>query len=281
MGIRLIALDMDGTLMDESHVTVGPRNRAALARCARLGVELVLASGRPLALMEETARELGVRYAISANGGAVWDLKEGRRLASRAIPPEQAEEILHILTDYPIPVEVYCQGRACVDPATWRLEGYEKQPKSFLAFRAARNAECGDLRRATAGRQVEKFNVDNLPQIYLEPILKRLEPLRSGITVNYIACYDNLEISRADATKGAALADLCAELGIGAEEVMAFGDSDNDADMLAWAGWSFAMANGEPAALAAARYRTASNAEEGVALAVERYVLAWDAEGEN
>lgn len=271
MAVRLIALDMDGTLMDESHIHVSARNIRALQGAAALGIHIVLASGRPLALMTDTARELGcVRYVISANGGAVWDLAENRRIVSRAIEPAQAAEILRVLTEYPIAAEAYCAGKAHVDRRTWRLDRYEKQPPAFLAFRAARNETVEDLAAAVAGRPVEKFNVDGLPRPMAEEILARLEPIRAGLAVNYIACYDNLEISRSDATKGAALSSLCGRLGIGPEEVMAFGDSDNDVDMLSWAGASFAMKNGEPAAHAAARYQALSNGEDGVAVEVER-----------
>ena len=272
MELSLIALDMDGTLMDDSHIQVSPRNRSALERCALAGIELVLASGRPLALMVETARSLGVRYVISANGAAIWDLKQDRRMMDRAIPPEQAGPILSILTSYPIPAEAYSGGRAHVDARTWKLEGYAKQPGEFLSYRAARNAVEPDLCRALYGKAVEKFNVDNLPRATCDAILAQLAPYRAGLAINYIACYDNLEISRADATKGAALSWLCDTLGVPPSRVMAFGDSDNDADMLRWAGWSFAMGNAEPAALAAARYQTASNTQDGVAQAIERYV---------
>jgi len=275
MAVKLIALDMDGTLMDASHIHVSPRNRAALAQCAARGIHIVLASGRPLALMTDTARALGcVRYAISANGGAVWDLAENHSLFRRAIPPEQAKAILAILTSYPIAAEAYWGGRSHVDRHTWKLEGYEQQPAAFLRFRAERNVFEDDLNLALAGQAVEKFNVDNLPHHIRDEILQRLAPYQDNLAVNFIACYDNLEISRADATKGAALACLCDSLDIAAGEVMAFGDSDNDADMLRWAGRSYAMANGEPAALAAAKAVTASNGEDGVAVALEQAGLA-------
>ena len=65
---------------------------------------------------------------------------------------------------------------------------------------------------------------------------------------------------------------LSARLGLGPEQVMAFGDAGNDLEMLAWAGWSFAMANASVEAKKAARYETGSNAEGGVGMAVERWL---------
>jgi hydroxymethylpyrimidine pyrophosphatase-like HAD family hydrolase len=79
-----------------------------------------------------------------------------------------------------------------------------------------------------------------------------------------------LEISGTGVSKATTLARCCAERGITADEVVAFGDMPNDVDMLSWAGTSYAVANAHPAVLAAATYRTAANEEDGVALAIER-----------
>lgn len=274
MAVKLIALDMDGTLMDESHMGVSEENKNALLRAAQQGIHIVLASGRPLALMVDTARALGcVRYLISSNGGNVWDLQEERSLAVRAISAPQAANILSVLTDYPIATEVYCQGKAHVDAHTWTLDQYDKLPPSFLAFRAQCNTAVEDLNLHMAGKDVEKFNVDGITPQVRDAILARLEPLRHGLAVNYIPCYDNLEISRRDATKGTALAALCGVLDIPATAVMAVGDSANDVDMLTWATYSVAMDNGAPAAKAAAQYGTGPFYESGVAQAVERFVF--------
>ncbi|MEL7609101.1 MAG: Cof-type HAD-IIB family hydrolase [Bacillota bacterium] len=274
MGVKLIAVDMDGTLMDNSHIAVSGRNKAALREAAEQGIHIVLASGRPLALMTDTAAELAcVRYVITANGACVWDLKNDIRLADRSIPEEQTRRILDILTDYPIAAEVYCGGRTYVDRRTWRFDRYVKHPPEFLAFRAERNMVADDLKAAVTGLRAEKFNVDGISPEQMEAILARLSPFGDSLTINFIACYDNLEICRRDATKGNALKALCQALGIARDEVMAFGDSDNDADMLGWAEWSFFMSGGEAAAEAAARYQTEANTKDGIALAIEKHLF--------
>jgi hydroxymethylpyrimidine pyrophosphatase-like HAD family hydrolase len=81
--------------------------------------------------------------------------------------------------------------------------------------------------------------------------------------------YPEIECTAAEAEKGAALAAWCAERGIGAEDVIAFGDMPNDVSMLTWANRSFAMANAHAEALAAATDRAASCADDGVAQAIE------------
>ena len=84
---------------------------------------------------------------------------------------------------------------------------------------------------------------------------------------------ENLEFTAVGVNKGTAVQALSARLGLGPEQVMAFGDAGNDLELLSWAGWSFAMANATDQAKAAARYVTGSNTEAGVAMAVERYFL--------
>lgn len=82
-----------------------------------------------------------------------------------------------------------------------------------------------------------------------------------------------MELTATGVNKGSAVQALCAKLGLGPEQVMAFGDAGNDLELLRWAGWSFAMDNGSDEAKAAARYTTGTNREGGVGMAVEQYLL--------
>lgn len=135
------------------------------------------------------------------------------------------------------------------------------------------NLFCDDLYKRTVGKAVEKFNVDNMPQEILEKVLVRLNPIREHLAVQFIQCYDNLEINSKYATKGEVLKELCGQLEISANKVMAFGDSDNDVSMLLYAGESYAMSNGEEAAIKAAKYMAKANSEDGVAEVIEKRVL--------
>jgi Cof subfamily protein (haloacid dehalogenase superfamily) len=273
MSIRLIALDLDGTLMDADHVTVSPRNLAAIRAAAERGVEILLASGRPLSLMAEVAKTLGcVRYAIAANGASVADLGTGAVLDDRSIDEATTAALLSLFSEYPVPVEFYCEGYPYVD-GRWSAERYMKQPPAFMALRAAHNVPVDDLAAALRGRRAQKVNIDGISVPMRDEVLLRMAHLKD-LTHTYVSFYDNLEINRADATKGEALSQFCARRGIAPGEVMAFGDGDNDVRMLAWAGWSFAMENGDPRARAAARYTAPDHRESGVAQAIERYVLS-------
>ena len=84
---------------------------------------------------------------------------------------------------------------------------------------------------------------------------------------------ENMELTAPGVNKGSAVQALCEKLGLEPDQVMAFGDAGNDLELLAWAGWSFAMGNASSEAKAAARYTTGTNREGGVGMAVEQYLL--------
>lgn len=272
MGIKLIALDLDGTLLAPDHYTVTERNLRALRAAAERGVWIVPTSGRVLDLMRHVIETLGhVRYAISSNGAAVEDLETGERLWDRSITPETTEDIIDIMSPYEIPLEVYHMNQVYVNGRTWTAEAYNQLPPEFSALRYQTNVAVDDLRVALSGKTSEKINVDGIPAELSADLWRRVSGL-GGLTTTSSGP-GNLEINRADANKGAALEFLSEKLGIAREEVMAFGDGDNDAQMLAWAGCSFAMANGSQKARETARRVAASNRMDGVALAVEEFLL--------
>mgnify|MGYP001011877899 FL=1 len=109
--IRLIALDLDGTLLDDQK-QLSENNIQALAECARRGIQVVPATGRPAdGVPKELCAIPGVRYAITTNGGAVVDLETGRRLSQCVLSNEQALQILDIVRQYHVMYDPYVQGR--------------------------------------------------------------------------------------------------------------------------------------------------------------------------
>lgn len=279
MTIKLIALDMDGTLVDSTHVRISEKNKAVLQDCMNAGIHVVFATGRPLNLMKPLAQEIGIRYAITANGSGVWDIIDGKMLIGRTIPSADADKILKLLDSISgMPVEVYYDGAAHVDCRTWNFDDYVLQPRSFLDERAKYNVFHDNLVADALGNEVEKFNIDGMPRDLYDEAVAELRLLvdddaphrkiADDLDIHYNAKYENLEISRADAVKGDALADLCKMLGVMPEEVMAFGDSDNDLSMLEFAGESYAVANATDGVKKACKHVTLSNDDDGVAEAI-------------
>lgn len=272
MPIKLIALDMDGTLLSSDHVTVSARNLAALKAAADRGVQLAIASGRSWTLVRETVERLGcMHYAITANGANIRDIKASQTLGQIGMDREQCKAVVRVLHAHSLPYELYIDGETYVERGgveTVEVIGF---PENFMEMfrRVARQTDdmCAEVERGIP----EKFDVFYVPPDIRAQVEREIEA--TGPLANAGALENNMELNSAHANKGVALAKLCAELGIAPEEVMAFGDADNDPEMLSWAGWSFAMANGTEAAKAAAKYLAPPNTESGVGQMVEKYVL--------
>lgn len=267
MGIRLIAVDLDGTLLASDGATVPEENIRALRRAAEKGAEIVLASGRSLVMMEDAAAQLGcVNYTVSSLGAAVTDLKTGRQLAVQGLTPEQRRAIIAVLAPYEPLIEVYCDNRIYVE----REELERRPPESSFDFLRFRYDDRVDgLETVLGERMVEKVDADFFPdEAALEDARVKLEAL-GGLHVLTYPSHLHMEVSDAGATKSRGMQVLCGHLGISAEEVLALGDSDNDLDLFAWAGSSVAMANGSPLARQGADMVTVSNDEGGVARGVE------------
>ena len=267
MGIRLIAVDLDGTLLASDSATVPEENVRALRRAAEKGAEIVLASGRSLAMMRDAAEQLGcVNYAVASLGAAVTDLRTGRQLAVQGLTPEQRRAIIAVLAPYAPLIEVYCNNRIYVE-----REELERRPPEFsFDFLRLRYDDRVDGLDAVLGeRTVEKVDADFLPDLAaLEDVRVKLEAM-GGLHVLTYPRHLHMEVSDAGAPKSSGMRALCGYLGIAAGEVLALGDSDNDLDLFAWAGCSVAMANGSSLARQGADMVTVSNDEGGVARGVE------------
>lgn len=271
MDIRLIALDLDGTLLDHDHVTVPRRNIDALRSAHDRGVKIALASGRSWSLLAGAVEQLGcVDYGLCANGALVLEGATGRVLHSHAMPNAQALAIIDILQAEGIPFEVYCQGKNYVRLADKDLVRRHNLP-SYADFFEQVTTYPVDLAQALAGREVEKFNCFTVPSDKREAIEAAVRATGPVEVANAFGL--NMEFGLGGVTKGEGLQALCAHLGLGPEQVMAFGDAGNDLEMLTFAGWSFAMANGSAEAKARAKYPAPANTEAGVGQMVEKYVL--------
>lgn len=273
MPIKLIAMDMDGTLLDDDHATIPPRNIAALRSARERGVKLALASGRTWSILRDAAEQLGgVDYAIVANGAGIRDVASGEHIYENVIPHPQAVALIRALEREDLPFEIYCQGQNYLKETDVDRLGDGLLSPQFAKVYLKRGVKLvPDLVEALEGRGMEKINLFKATpeqQERLATIARAVGPVEISRALE-----SNMEFNVEGASKGTALAALAQRLGLEPMEVMAFGDALNDLTMLRWAGWSFAMGNAMPEARAAAKYTTATNHEAGVGQAVERFVL--------
>ncbi|MET7937056.1 Cof-type HAD-IIB family hydrolase [Streptomyces sp. NPDC005322] len=263
---RLIATDLDGTLLRDDK-TVSDRTVAALAAAEQAGIEVFFVTGRPARWMDVVSAHVhGHGLAICANGAAVVDLHQGGLLTE--IRPLAAAGALAV-------VGALREVAPGTSFAVERTGGIFYEPQ-YPPFHLDPGAVYGSA---------EKLLDDGFPHADT-PILKllahhpelapdaflQLAREAAGGHGDFTRSSPTalLEISGPGVSKASTLAQCCAERGITAEEVVAFGDMPNDLEMLSWAGTSYAMANAHPEVLAATTHRTGANTEDGVAAVIER-----------
>ncbi|MEO9329239.1 HAD family hydrolase [Gordonia aurantiaca] len=268
----LIASDVDGTLIDDEN-RVTPRTLAALAGARDAGVEFVLATGRPPRWIAEITDQFAgtdahVRYAVCANGAILYDAEHDRVLWSANLEPDIMVKLGEIAYRE-IPgcgIAAERAGRSAHDAATPPFvasAGYEH------AWLNPDHIEVGD--DEVFGEPAVKLLVRK-PDMPSGEMAERLRP-HVGDLAQVTFSTDNglIELSVPGTHKASGLARLCAETGLPADGLIAFGDMPNDVEMLTWASHGVAMAHGHRAALDAADEITVGNNDDGVARVLERW----------
>ena len=273
--IRLIALDLDGTLLD-SEKRIPPANYAALERACRAGALIVPATGRYFAAMPEAVRSLPfLRYAITINGARVSNADDSEVLYTADLPLAQALELMRWLDGLPVIYDCYMDNTGWMTGAMQRRAAEFSPDKHYLKMMRELRTPVPELKAflAARGHDVQKVQFfTNDPAVRAEVL--RTCAARFPGTVASASCPNNVEINHADATKGKALLGLCRALGIDPAQTISFGDGLNDIPMLRAAGISFAMGNAVESVRAAADEITADCDHDGVAAAVERFFPA-------
>lgn len=272
MDIRLIALDMDGTLLNDQK-ELSPGNRAALESCISHGIEIVPATGRPAAGIPEDMKKIaGIRYAILTNGARIENFREGRIIAQELMDWELAYEILEMISRYPVAYDPYIQGRGKME-ARFRnhLEDYGLPPAMQKLVLSSRDEVEDELALVKAWKvPVEKINIFTKDRKLRRELWEKIAQYKE-LAVTSSLDY-NVEINAAAATKGNALLQLAKHLGLKPEQTMAMGDGSNDLSMIEAAGVGVAMANGMDILKQKADYITRSNEEDGVAAAIWHFL---------
>ncbi|MBR3504370.1 MAG: HAD family phosphatase [Clostridia bacterium] len=269
MNIRLIATDLDGTLLDGSRA-ISPRTAKALAACQEKGVEIVFASGRSFEALRSFARGAGLSRCriISCNGSRLDETPSGPILFEDNLPESLAREAAGRLVAAGLYVECYSDEHIYMAnrvplPTRHHTPGLNADGTVEFIDSAARLLAEGPKK----ARKLIVFT-DKQADIL------RARALLEGLPVSLSQSGgDNLEIMRQGAGKGRAVAWYAAQRGIAREEIMAFGDATNDLDMLAAAGWPVAMENAVDEVKRRARLIAPRHDEDGVARTLEKYVL--------
>ena len=273
MAIKLIALDLDGTTLDKKG-KLSERNRRALQAAADKGVSIVIATGRPFcALPEEITGFEPVRYVLTSNGARIFDLHEGRSIYENCLDPHAVEAAVKLLEPTKYVLETFVEGVAYIEG--WYYRQVEKTQESFRAVDYILNTRKpqDDFYQFMLDNRtgIENINV-NFEDISEKPAMKVKMEALPDVTIT--SSFDhNLEIGGATTSKAEALRQMCGILGIEMSEMMCAGDSPNDMAMLEEAGLAVAVGNAKPEVKAIADFIAPDHDQDGVAVAVEQFVL--------
>lgn len=281
MAIKLIVSDVDGTLVNTPQdYSLHPRVKEAIQKAMAKGVLFSIASGRPYSSARQFVSLVGANGPTICNNGS--DIVEnGRALQSMLLP----KEFVKLCVEY-----------ALLHPSIFLMAGREEGLICLSTGDPARDLQlCIDLGidehdakkvRVYERSEARAFWESDLRKIiYLDNDVPNLQKIRAeweemiqtgraGYEAHMASSFpNNFEFMPQNVNKGTSMLRMAEHLGILPEEIMAVGDNENDIEMIRMAGLGVAMGNGTEAVRAAARYVTATAAEDGLALAIEKFVL--------
>lgn len=276
--IKLIALDMDGTLFNNQG-EIAPGEKETLKRATETGVAVAVATGRAYGeLPVEMLSEIGIRYAITGNGSGIYRLPEGINLYSDCIESGVLCRILKELKKMDVYYDIYVEGKVYAEPAVKPIVCKMDMPPALHEHILRTRNWVEDLTAFLdqCGKQAEKTTV-NFALLEDGTYQGREETARllGGYPQIQYLCggYHNWEFTKAGVTKGTGLKLLADRIGVRMNQTMACGDSENDLPMLREAYLSVAMGNAEEEIKRTSDFVTLSNEESGVAYAVDKFIF--------
>ena len=274
--VKLIALDLDGTLFN-SQSQISAHNIDTIKKANEAGATVVISTGRPYnGLPFEQLKGSGIRFAITTNGSAIYEIESGKCLFEEAMDEEIILPILDFLLTKDIHMDAFIGGKGYT-PVQCVAAGQKlANPPALKHYILNTRVRVDNLPLFIHENQlkVQKMTLNFYPE---GGIFKDREEVRKYLKSNPAVTtvsggYNNLEFTRADVNKGVGLQKMAQLLDIPVAQTMAVGDTENDLAIIRAAGVGVAMGNATAAVKSAADYITTSNDEDGVAAAIAHFL---------
>ncbi len=268
--INCLVLDLDGTTLDADG-KVSPRTQRALENAIAQGMYVVIASGRAYQTLPEDLMAIpGIAYAVTCNGASVYHVPTGKRVHGFFIPPEAVDQILQVTKELPVAYEAFVDGIAYTD---WE---YVKNPEKYAA---SQWTQAYIQKTRTIVPDMRIFLQENREQLESVELVVANSHLKEEVWNRlckiipeiYITSSEKtlVEVSHINCGKKAGMEYVLQKLNLTNEQAAAFGNGDNDSEMIAYAGLGVAVANATTACRKAAKLITGTNQEDGVAQVIE------------
>lgn len=266
MAIKLVALDLDDTLLDPD-LQISEKCRQAIGEVRERGIIVTISTGRMYSSARPYAMQLGLSVPlITYEGALVKHSHTGEALYAQPVPPHLAREVMSYFKSAGIHFHSYYDDRLVMEKMTREGQAYARLAGVDLVI-------IPDLRSALDTNQAMKIMAISDQETSLVRMEQELKERYGGKLHITRSKRHFLEVMHPEADKSRALQVMAEHFGIERHEVMAVGDSYNDVEMIAWAGIGIAMANAFPVVKQKADFITSSNQEDGVALALQRFIL--------
>ena len=272
----MLFFDIDGTLISPDHFTLSPRNRRALERAQAAGVKLCVSSGRCLGILPQEVLDFGFDYAVTSNGAAVRDLRADKRLFTMGLTAEEARAAYAVMREKGDFLEWFVDDGILLTRAHYaRREQRETPPWHQRYFSRVDSPVVERMEDFfdDGAPGLEKINLVCYPPAIITEFREKLERM-DRFTLSSSLGGRSMEVNAPGCTKGAAIRRLCGLLGVDLADVAAFGDSENDIEMLRTVGCGVAMGNALDSVKAAARQVADRYDRDGVAQFIEQMLEA-------
>jgi Cof subfamily protein (haloacid dehalogenase superfamily) len=264
MPIKLLAADLDGTLVADLH-TIPARTQATIKAVVEQGVQVVIATGRGYEDTKKFVSMLGLATPVICYQGAmIYDSQTGKTIANEGLSMPATHQLIDLARSLDLSLSLHLDGNAYTERQT-------AQSQAFFGNIGTSLTEVDDLKRTVTTQPIKGMVVH--PPHEIQAMAARLQTA-VGNRLNVFHSLDILiEITSPNVSKGHALETLAAHYNILQNEVMAIGDQDNDVEMIAWAGLGVAMGNASAKAKAVADHIAPPLEQEGAAWAIEEFIL--------
>ncbi|WP_413284496.1 Cof-type HAD-IIB family hydrolase [Vibrio sp. MA40-2] len=265
---KLVALDMDGTLLN-SEKQITQRNKQAIAQARALGVTVILASGRPLAGMQEKLQELELTtdkdFVVSSNGSYVHRVSDLGMVHSQIVTGKDAKRVAQLARELGVNMHAFSIKHGLITPKHNQYTQHESDINGITAqeFDFSQLEDEDGIVKAMFADSPEKLDAVT-PQLTSE--------LYDDYTIVRSASIF-LEFLHKQSNKGVGVAAVAKHLGIDSSEIISMGDAENDHHMIEYSGLGVAMGNATEQTKALADYITATHDESGVAQVIEKFIL--------
>ncbi len=286
---KLVAIDLDGTMLNGyGVVTENTKNR--IKDTIQKGIEVIIASGRPMDSIKTIAKEIGSqKYFIAGNGALVYDIQKEEIIYDKFLTKEKVLEIIKVCEENSISYNVYTDKTILAKALEYNVLYYQKENLKKEESKQTKISIVKNMYEYVMNKKDEKFlklTICDKNQTIFQSIIRKLRKI-NGIDVLDISHmsrktikqgtkekvieYYYTEITTQNVDKWNAITYLMEKLGIQKEEVITIGDNMNDKTMIQEAGLGVVMGGSTPMVTEIADYVTSSNDEEGVAKALEKF----------